>query len=74
MTHLEEDLNAVSADLAADAERLRAIELEKERLTAGDPRIAALAAEADALLRVMRLKGRSELDLALEAEDASPDA
>ena len=68
MKELEEDLNAVSSDLVDDAERLRAIELEKNRLTAGDPRIAALADEANALLRVMTRKGESERQVAVEAE------
>ena len=71
MTELEEDLNAVSADLVDDAERLKAIELEKSSLTPGDDRIVQLSVEADELLRVMRIKGKSELSLAVEAEAAT---
>lgn len=72
MTELEDDLNAVSADLVDDAERLQAIEREKAALTPGDDRIVQLSAEADELLREMRLKGKSELALAVEAEAAAP--
>jgi hypothetical protein len=68
MSEIHDDLNAVSADLAADADRLKAIELEKQSLTPGNERIAELSAEADELLRRMTLKGRSEYDLALAAE------
>ena len=71
MTEIEEDLNAVSADLVDDAERLRAIELEKSSLTPGDDRIVQLSAEADALLPKMRVKGKAEYALAVEAEAAS---
>jgi hypothetical protein len=68
MTERDEDLRSVSADLADDAERLEAIEREKETLSPGDDRIIKLSVEAHELLRTMQLKGKSELALAVDAE------
>jgi hypothetical protein len=43
MSEIEEDIQALSDDLVADAERVAAIEEEKSQLDPGDPRTEELA-------------------------------
>jgi uncharacterized protein YhaN len=68
LTELESDLKATSEDIAADAARVKAIEEEKARLSLGDPRLAPLAAESEALTERMNRKAKVESALVEESE------
>lgn len=68
MSELEDDLHATSDSIAADAERLAAIEEEKAVLEADDPRMMELSAESDRLARGLVPKTSAEIELAREAK------
>ena len=70
MPELEDDLRATAESIAADAERLTAIEEEKEALTADDPRLIELSAESKRLAKGLVPKTNAELELAKEANSA----
>ena len=67
MSDIESDLKATADSLAADARRLRDIEQEKSRLDARDPRMLALAVEAERITRGMVPKTVAERELTEEA-------
>jgi hypothetical protein len=67
VSELENDLRATAEDIAADAARLSAIEDEKARLGADDPRLAELSAEGEAIARRLVPKTAAESELANEA-------
>ena len=67
MDELEDDLRATAGAIAADADRLAAIEEEKEGLAASDPRLLALSAEAEAIAKKLVPKTIAERALAAEA-------
>ncbi len=64
MSDLESDLRATAADIAADAARLTAIELEKTGLGSDDPRLLELSAESEAIARRLVPKTIAETELA----------
>jgi hypothetical protein len=68
---LESDLRATSDDLAADAERMRRIEVEKGELDLGDPRLAELSKEGEPLTEARATKARAESALVDEVQDGS---
>ena len=68
MSDLEEDLRATADSIAADAERLAAIEEEKQRLEADDPRMVELSAESERLAARLMPKANAELDIAGKAQ------
>jgi hypothetical protein len=68
MSELGDDLHATSASIAVDAERLAAIEEEKEVLDADDPRMIELSAESEHLARGLVVKTSAETQLAKEAK------
>jgi hypothetical protein len=68
MSDLHDDLRATADSIAADAERLAAIEIEKEGLDANDPRMVELSAESQQLARRLIPKTTAELELATEAQ------
>ena len=67
MSELENDLRATAEDIAADATRLAAIELEKARLETDDPRLVELSAEGEEIVRRLVPKTAAERELAAEA-------
>jgi hypothetical protein len=69
-----DDLAATSESLEGDAERLLAIEREKQTLDAADPRVDVLSIEAERIAVQIQQKSRVERDLAdgLEPGDGSP--
>jgi hypothetical protein len=60
---LQEDLDATSESLEADARRLVRIESEKQHLERGDQRLAALSIEAERLAGDIQHKSSIERDL-----------
>jgi hypothetical protein len=66
MDELEDDLRATAGAIAADADRLAAIEQEKEGLASSDPRLLALSAEAEAIAKKLVPKTIAERALAAE--------
>ncbi len=68
MSDLDDDLRATADSIAADAERLAAIEIEKESLDAADPRMVELSAESQQLARRLVPKTTAELELATEGQ------
>jgi hypothetical protein len=62
-----EDLKALQDDLAADADRLAAIEREKAGLDPSDPRHQELSDEAERLARWIHPKTVAEVQLSDEA-------
>lgn len=72
MGDLENDLHAISEDIAADAADLAEIEQEKARLEPENPRMLTLAKEAERLARRIVPKTVSEVDLATEAAGGNP--
>lgn len=70
MSDLEDDLRATADSIAADAERLAAIEEEKEGLDADDPRMVELSAESKRLAARLMPKTSAELELATKAQSA----
>ena len=75
MTDPIDDLRATADDLAADAERLKAIERTKAGLAVGDPALTELSAEAERLTEDMAAKAKVQSELADEAssDDAEAD-
>lgn len=68
MSDLEDDLRATADSIAGDAERLAAIEVEKEGLAVDDPRMVELSAESERLAARLLPKTSAELDLAARAQ------
>jgi hypothetical protein len=68
MSELEEDLHATADSIAADAERLAAIEEEKGILEADDPRMVELSAESERLAGEIVPKTNAETELAKQAK------
>lgn len=68
MSELDDDLRATADSIAVDAERLSAIEEEKEVLKADDPRMVELSAESERLARGLVPKTSAETQLAKEAK------
>jgi hypothetical protein len=77
MSELEDDLRAITEDLAADAAELHAIEKEKAGLDPADPRVDVLSEEGERVARGIVPKTVAERRLAQEARDpdepADPD-
>jgi hypothetical protein len=65
---LEDDLRSTADSIAADAERLAAIEEAKQGLEADDPRMVELSAESERLAANLMPKTSAELALATEAQ------
>jgi hypothetical protein len=65
----EQDLKATAADVIADAERLKAIEVAKGTLEPDDPRLTELAAEAEAIARDLPVKTAAQSELVAELAD-----
>jgi hypothetical protein len=57
---LEDDLRATSDDLAADAEHVRRIELQKGALPPGDERLVELSEASESLTQAMAAKAKVE--------------
>jgi hypothetical protein len=70
VSDLESDIQAVSDDLIADAERLQALESEKAALPPDDPRVAELAAESEAIARRMGPKATAEREMTDQRVDS----
>lgn len=66
-----EDLRATSESIAADAERLVAVEERKQVLPADHPEVQALSAEAERLARQILPKTVAERELAADAAKES---
>jgi hypothetical protein len=64
MTKLRDDLRATAEDLAADADRVGAIEREKKTLPPGDPKAIELARESERMTAEMAEKAKVETALA----------
>jgi hypothetical protein len=69
-----DDLRATADDLAADAGRLREIELRKASMAPDDPGLLELAAEAERLSKAMASKASVQRELAevVADDDATP--
>ena len=70
MSELEEDLHATAESIAADAERLAAIEEEKRALKPDDPRMIELSTESERLAGRLVPKTGAETQLAEEAKSS----
>ena len=70
MSEAEDDLHATAESIAADAQRLAAIEKEKESLDVDDPRMIELSAESQRLAGGLVPKTSAELQLAKETKTA----
>ena len=68
---LDSDLRATAESIAADAERLQAIEQEKGTLDPGDPRVDVLSAEAERIAKGLVPKTTAQSELAREAGTSS---
>jgi hypothetical protein len=68
MSDLEDDLRATADSIAGDADRLAAIEVEKQDLKVDDPRMVELSAESERLAARLMPKTSAELDLATKAQ------
>jgi hypothetical protein len=66
-----DDLQATAADVVADVERLKEVELEKASLHPANPRLKVLAAEAEAIARELPIKTAAESDLVRELADGA---
>lgn len=71
MSKAEADLKTTAEDIAADAARVREIELRKTTLDAEDPRMAALSRESAELTEGMAQKAQLESAIADEAASTS---
>jgi hypothetical protein len=69
---LQEDLEATSESLEADARRLVRIESEKQHLERGDQRLEALSIEAEQIAGDIQHKSRVERDLGGSPEGPKP--
>ena len=63
MSDAEEDLKATAEDIAADASELQAIEEEKTRLAADDPRMPRLARLSERIVRRLLPKATVQREL-----------
>ena len=70
MSELEEDLHATAESIAADAERLAAIEEEKRVLKPDDPRMIELSTESERLAGGLVPKTGAETQLAEQAKSS----
>ena len=70
MAELDDDLHATAESIAADAERLVAIEEEKRALEPGDPRMIELSTESERLAGGLVPKTGAETQLAKEAKSS----
>jgi hypothetical protein len=68
-TSSRQHLRATAGSIAEHAERVAALEEEKERLPAGDPRVLQHSREVDALIDRMAHESEAELELARRAND-----
>jgi hypothetical protein len=68
MSELEDDLHATAESIAADAERISAIEEEKRVLEPDDPRMIELSTESERLAGGLVPKTGAESQLAKEAK------
>jgi len=70
-----DDLAATSESLREDAGQIVDIEVEKQDLDAGDPRLTALSREAERLAGEVQQKSRVERELAesVNGEDEAPE-
>jgi hypothetical protein len=68
MSDLDDDLRATADSIAGDAERLAAIEEEKQGLEVDDPRMVDLSAESERLAAKLMPKTSAEMDLAAKAQ------
>lgn len=66
----QEDLRATAEAIAADADRLRAIEDEKASLPIDDPRMLQLSDEAEAIARALLPKTAAQSELLEKAAEA----
>jgi hypothetical protein len=71
LTDTGDDLRATSESIAADADRLRAIEQRKQELPEGDPELVELSRQAERIAREIVPKTVAERELAAEGADAS---
>jgi hypothetical protein len=67
MADVDDDLRATTETIAAEAERLTAVEQEKATLEADDPRMTDLSAEAERLAQRIVPLTAAETDLVAEA-------
>lgn len=74
MSDAVEDLHATSESIAADAERLRVIEEQKQQLDGSDPELQDLSKEAEQLARAILPKAVAQRELAAEAADDAREA
>ena len=63
-------LHAMSESIQDDAERIRAMEAEKNSLDAADPRVAEMSDDIEQLTRNMAQKATNERALSREISDA----
>ena len=67
LTDLEDQLQASTADIAADAAELRQIEIEKSSMSVEDPRLERLAARAERLTHDLIPKVAAQREIIEEA-------
>jgi hypothetical protein len=70
MSDLDGDLHATAEDIEADAARLKEIEAQKAGLDAGDPLVAKLSREGEALAKRLVPKTIAERELTDAAAEA----
>lgn len=73
MGYARDDLRSTAEALQEDADLLEALEKEKERLDADDPRMPELARRVEELLRRMTTKAAAERELVDEIQGARAD-
>ena len=66
---LRSDIQATAVDIAADANALQAIEVEKAKIDPTDPRAVDLAIQAERLARDIVPKTVAERELVVEASE-----
>lgn len=71
MTETGDDLRATSEAIAADAERLRQVEEQKQALPEGHPALLELSEEAERIARGLVPMAAAERELAVEAVGGS---
>ncbi len=69
MHELDEDVRATAQSIEADADRLAAIEAEKQTLGASDPKLLELSVEAEEISK--RLVAKTSAEHALVADGQS---
>lgn len=70
MSERGDDVRVTAEQLAADADRLQAIEAAKVALPDDDPRVVALSEEALALTEAMAETAKVQLEVATDADPA----